>query len=75
MPTTLHPATSRRTAPATVVVPRQTHARAALTAAEQVTALRRLKRSLVLGMSLADVHNTIDDHIADIEAEMARKAA
>lgn len=75
MPTTLHPAMSRRASPASIVVPRQIAARAALSAAEQVTVLRRLKRSLHACMTLADVHSAIDEMIGDIEATAAAKGA
>lgn len=70
------PATpGRRLSQRSIVVPRQSAARAALSAAEQVTALRRLKRHLHAGMTLAEVRRTIDETIADIEAEAAARGA
>jgi hypothetical protein len=75
MPTTLHAQPGRRLSPRSIVVPRQAAARAALSAAEQVTALRRLKRHLHAGMTLAEVRRTIDETIADIEAEAAARGA
>lgn len=75
MRNTLPALPTRRVSPAAVVVPRQQHARAALAAAEQVTALKRLKRSIYAGMSLAEVRSTIDAHIADVEATLTQKVA
>lgn len=71
MSTSLQQARVPRMTPSTVVVPRQTAARTALSVAEQVTALKRLKRSLHLHMSIQDVRATIDANIEDLEARLA----
>lgn len=71
----LHNTSGRCLSRAAVVVPRQAQARAALAAAEQVVALRRFKRHLYAGMTLTDVRNAIDEHIADIEATLSSRAS
>ena len=66
---TMHPS------PTPVVVPNLARAKAAHVASEQITALRRLKLSLHVGMALTDVLNTIDDTIADIEVAASIQAS
>lgn len=70
MTTTLPQPASGDLSPETVVVLRYAKARAALASAERAAALRNLKRRLCAGMTLTDVHNTIDEYIADIEAAL-----